>query len=126
MENLDKLFAVIIADYKEFDVRSGLKEMSEYSKREVADMESGKTLYAMEGKKYIRIVCRGSAWGFIVNTHDDKEYPYGTLLKCAGWKAPARNGARGNVVQGDFSWCKWTGLEYKSTSGKKINGVHVS
>ena len=65
------------------------------------------------GKKYIKILRDngGSAWGFIVNTDDDKKFKRGDILMCAGYKAPARNGARGNVLEGNYE-IAWTGPMY--------------
>tara|TARA_B100000287_G_scaffold349269_2_gene337764 strand:+ start:196 stop:540 length:345 start_codon:yes stop_codon:yes gene_type:complete len=63
------------------------------------------------GKKYIKIVNRNSAWGFIVNTEDDKKFKKGDILKCAGFNAPARNRARGNVLSGGYR-INWMGPEY--------------
>ena len=65
------------------------------------------------GKKYIKILTRkgGSAWGFVVNTDDDKKFKKGDLLKCAGWSAPARNAARGNVLEGNYP-INWMGPVY--------------
>ena len=63
------------------------------------------------GKKYIKIISSRSAWGFIVNTDDDKLFKKGDLLKCAGYAAPARNKARGNVLEGGFA-IQWTGPAY--------------
>jgi len=65
------------------------------------------------GSKYIKISIRkgGSAWGFVVNTDDDKKFKKGDLLKCAGWAAPARNAARGNVLEGGYP-INWTGPVY--------------
>jgi hypothetical protein len=54
----------------------------------------------------------------VVNVHNDKQFRFGDLLKAASWKTPARNAARGNVVDGDFSFVKWTGLDYM-TPGRK-------
>ena len=66
-----------------------------------------------KGKKYIKICTRdgGSSWGFVVNTDDDKKFKKGDLLKCAGFNAPARNAARGNVLDGGFS-INWMGPLY--------------
>jgi hypothetical protein len=66
-----------------------------------------------KGSKYIKICTRngGSSWGFVVNTDDDKKFKKGDLLKCAGYSAPARNGRRGNVLEGGFS-INWTGPMY--------------
>ena len=65
------------------------------------------------GAKYIKIMTRngGSAWGFVVATDNDKKFKKGDLLMCAGWSAPARNGARGNVLDGDYP-INWTGPLY--------------
>jgi hypothetical protein len=65
------------------------------------------------GRKYIKILTNdgGSAWGFVVNTDDDKKFKKGDLLKCAGYSAPERNGSRGNVLEGGFP-INWTGPRY--------------
>ena len=65
------------------------------------------------GSKYIKIVTgkhggNRSVWGFIVNTDKDKKFKKGDLLKAAGWAAPARNFARGNVLEGGYE-VRWTG-----------------
>lgn len=117
MQNLDKLLEAITADYETANAKS-IAQGNEYSVNRLAQMKSGEILSCKEGKKYIKVVFDNSVWGFIVNVHNDKDYPFGTLLKAASWATPARNGARGNVVEGDFSWCRWTGLEYK-TPGRK-------
>ena len=64
------------------------------------------------GKKYIRIVNgSGGVWGFIVNTADDKKFNLGDILMAAGWKTPARNSSRGNIIDGGYS-ISWTGPGY--------------
>ena len=63
------------------------------------------------GTKYIKISTKDSAWGFVVNTDDDVKFDRGDLLMCAGYKAPARNGKRGNVLKGGFN-INWTGPLY--------------
>ena len=65
------------------------------------------------GSKYIKILRNngGSAWGFVVNTDNDKKFKKGDILKCAGWSAPARNAARGNVLDGNYP-INWTGPLY--------------
>ena len=65
------------------------------------------------GSKYIKILRDngGSAWGFVVNTDNDNKFKKGDVLMCAGYKAPARNGARGNVLDGNYP-INWTGPLY--------------
>ena len=65
------------------------------------------------GSKYVKILVKdgGSAWGFVVNTDNDKKFKKGDILKCAGWAAPARNSARGNVLEGGYP-INWTGPLY--------------
>jgi len=68
-----------------------------------------------EGNKYIKIIRNDGqrmVWGFIVNTDNDAKFKRGDILKAAGWAAPARNKPRGNILDGDFSWVRWTGPEY--------------
>jgi len=72
-------------------------------------------ILVQEGSKYIKIVRSDSqdmVWGFIVKTDTDKKFRKGDILKAASWAAPARNKARGNILEGDFSWVRWTGPEY--------------
>ena len=74
---------------------------SEFSQNNIPEMSYE------EGKKYVRIVSgkhgQKSAFGFI-----DKET--GNLLKAAGWKAPAKNFARGNIADADISYINWTSI----------------
>ena len=42
---------------------------------------------------------------------NDKKFQKGDVLKCAGYNAPARNKARGNVLNGGFN-IQWTGPLY--------------
>ena len=68
------------------------------------------------GSKYIKIITgkhggNTSVWGFVVNTDNDKKFKKGDLLKAAGWAAPARNGARGNILEGGYP-INWTGPLY--------------
>ena len=64
-----------------------------------------------EGSKYIKIVKQGSVWGFVVKTDKDKKFRRGDILKAASWAAPARNKARGNILDGGYQ-INWTGPNY--------------
>ena len=51
-----------------------------------------------------------SVSGFIVKA-GDKKFREGDMLKAAGWAAPARNFARGNVLDGTgVDNVRWTGI----------------
>ena len=60
------------------------------------------------GNKYIKVVTNNTVWGFVVNTDNDKKFKTGDILKAAGWAAPARNFARGNILDGGYT-VGWTG-----------------
>ena len=66
------------------------------------------------GSKYIKVISgkrnQNSVCLFVVNTDRDKKFRFGDILKPAGWAAPARNFARGNVFEEDgFNRVQWTG-----------------
>jgi len=60
------------------------------------------------GKKYAKIITRGSVWGFVVAVDNDKTFAKGDVLKPASWASPARNFRRGNVLEGKYN-ANWTG-----------------
>ena len=86
----------------------GKGEMTEIQQNMVADFEN--SFEVSEGKKYIKIKQkRGGVWGFVVKQDDDK-FKAGDILKAAGYSAPARNAARGNVFTGYT--VQWAGPHY--------------
>ena len=73
-------------------------------------------LEVTEGSRYWKITSTNgsgtqrSVSGFIVKS-GDKKFREGDMLKAAGWAAPARNFARGNVLDGTgFENARWTGI----------------
>ena len=60
------------------------------------------------GNKYIKIINSGSVWGFVC-LYDDHKFQRGDILKPAGFNAPARNFARGNIFKLDSYNAVWTG-----------------
>ena len=72
-------------------------------------------LLVVEGRNYLKITKKlgnqEMVWGFIVK-EDGPKFRAGDILKAASWSKPARNKARGNILDGDFSMVRWTGPEY--------------
>jgi hypothetical protein len=100
-------------DYLNWTLRctSAKGGLSEINNTMIAEFNDGLTYKT--GSKYIKIMTRngGSAWGFVVNTDNDKKFKKGDILKAAGWAAPARNAARGNIIDGGYT-INWTGPLY--------------
>jgi hypothetical protein len=105
---LDNLKTQMVADYEGWQNASG-KPRTEIQASMLDEYING--IRFDEGSKYIKVVTGSSVWGFIVKGKDAKFAP-GDILKAAGWAAPARNKARGNVLSGDLSKVRWTGPEY--------------
>ncbi len=61
------------------------------------------------GKKYVKVVIKGSVHSFIVNTYDDPKFKFGDILKAASYSAPAKNFTRGNIFEGKFGRISWAG-----------------
>lgn len=105
---LESLKAEIVSNYEGWQNASG-KPRTEIQASMLDEFING--IRFDIGNKYIKVVTGTSVWGFIVKGKDAKFQP-GDILKAAGWAAPARNKARGNVLNGDFTWVRWTGPEY--------------
>ena len=103
----------IKADYLNWTTRCaaarGLEALTEINKKMIAEFNE-KITYKV-GTKYIKISAGGSVWGFVVNTDNDKKFRKGDILKAAGYAAPARNAARGNILDGGYA-IDWTGPLY--------------
>ena len=63
------------------------------------------------GSKYIKVISNDSVSAFIVKSDKDKKFKKGDILYPAGWAAPARNKARGNILNGNYP-IQWTGPLY--------------
>ena len=103
LAGLSKMKTAMIKDYN---------SMSFYDEMKANFAEGISVEY---GKKYIQIVktlgSQRMVWGFIVGVDNDKKFKLGDILKPAGWKAPARNAARGNILDGGYP-INWTGPLY--------------
>jgi hypothetical protein len=63
------------------------------------------------GSKYIKVITgreQRSVHSFIC-LKDNGKFKKGDILKAAGWSAPARNFARGNVMTKQYGATTWTG-----------------
>ena len=87
---------------------SGGKELTGYSKEQVDNWDN-KTKVS-EGKKYIKIVQDTGVFAFVMK-EDSGKFKKGDILKAAGYRAPAKNSARGNVLEGNYA-IQWTGPLY--------------
>jgi hypothetical protein len=105
---IETLIEMIKIDYENFCTRDGQKELSGYFAEQMEKFYDN--IEVRPGQKYIKIIKENSVWGFIVNTENDKKFQYGDILKAAGYNAPARNKARGNVFNGYE--IRWTGPMY--------------
>ena len=115
VEGCDAMLEAMREDYRGWSGRSNARHPER-----VAD-ENGETVsdrmcreyctsleYSM-GKKYIKVTDGESVKAFVVAVDDDKKFEYGDILMPAGWKTPARNFRRGNVLERTFDRIRWTG-----------------
>ena len=105
LSGLGKMKAAMIADYAKFMPPT----KSDTTAKMNADYADNFDI--RYGKKYIKIVCNNSVAAFVVGVDNDKKFKKGDILKPAGWAAPARNGARGNILEGNYA-INWTGPLY--------------
>lgn len=112
MKNLDLYINHILNDYKAFmnpDNRTG-----EVAKQVALEMIDQFQVEVVKGSKYLKIVTskkngnQRSVHSFIC-IRDMGKFTSGDILKPASWAAPAKNFARGNLFQGDFSKIRWMG-----------------
>jgi len=105
LAGIGKMKSAMIDDYKLFmppaksDITAQMNE------------EYANSFEVKYGSKYIKILSGSGVTAFIVRTDKDKKFKKGDILKPAGFNAPARNGARGNVLDGDYP-INWTGPLY--------------
>ena len=104
LSGLSKMKAAMIEDYENWGENSKIhdKMSKEYAEK----------LTISYGKKYIKIFEEGGGVkAFVVGVENDKKFKLGDILMPAGWAAPARNAARGNILDGEYP-INWTGACY--------------
>lgn len=97
MENeLNNLLEAIKASYADWSKRIGSDEIKD---KMIAEFNEKLTFKV--GKKFVKIITNGSVWGFIA-LYDDGKFRKGDILKAASWNAPAKNFARGNILEDGY------------------------
>ena len=109
-EGISNMMSGAKADYERFHTSNGREEIvaGSYGDTELKEYDS-KTKVSF-GKKFIKVVQGNTVFAFIVKEDTDK-FKKGDILKPAGYNAPAQNGARGNVLTGNY-YINWTGPLY--------------
>ena len=110
---IEKLLESMKEDYKRWSDRCADGEKSRAINTTMYE-EYCDGLEVTEGSRYWKIISdkhgSRSVCGFIVKA-GDKKFREGDMLKAAGWAAPARNFARGNVLDGrGVDNVRWTGI----------------
>ena len=103
LSGLSKIKTAMIEDYNSMSYNDEMK----------ANFADGISIEY--GSKYIKVFktlgSQKCIWGFIVGVDTDKKFKKGDILKPAGYAAPARNAARGNIIDGGYT-INWTGPLY--------------
>jgi hypothetical protein len=117
---IEKVLEAMREDYKRwtYATRTVHQNVDKFCKdveiREAMIENYNNGLKVEENRRYWKITgsngggSQVSVKGFIVKA-GDKKFREGDMLKAAGWNAPARNFARGNVLDG-VGKVRWTGI----------------
>ena len=102
VEGLDAMLDHMNDSYREW-----MKTDDPIKKRMCSEYHASLTYYM--GKKYVKVVSNNSVCAFVVACDGEKKLELGDILNPAGWRAPARNVRRGNVLDRTFDRVRWTG-----------------
>tara|TARA_S200000501_G_scaffold362113_1_gene391226 strand:- start:1142 stop:1555 length:414 start_codon:yes stop_codon:yes gene_type:complete len=112
VNGLDAMLDHMREDYKNWSELSSRYDGVSESRLTIRDdmvKEYNSSLTYRMGKKYVKVTDGRSVKAFVVACDNDKKFSFGDILKPAGWKAPARNFRRGNVLDRSFNAVRWTG-----------------
>ena len=112
VEGLDAMLNHMRSDYSSWSDLSSKYDGASESRLAIRDdmvKEYNSSLTYRMGKKYVKVTDGRSVKAFVVACTDDKKFEFGDILMPAGWKAPARNFRRGNVLDRTFERVRWTG-----------------
>ena len=103
-QGINNMMAGAKDDYIKMSTSNGKKELVGYSKEQVDNWDHNTTIFP--GKKYIKIVQGTGVFAFVMK-EDSGHLKKGDILKPAGYRAPAKNSARGNILSGNY-YIQWT------------------
>ena len=109
-EGISNMMSGAKADYERFHTSNGRKEIvpGSYGDTQLKEYDSKTRVDIC--RKFIKVVQENTVFAFIVKEDTDK-FKKGDILKPAGYRAPAKNSARGNVLSGNY-YIQWTGPLY--------------
>lgn len=109
--NIDAYLEHIRNDYTNWSNGSKFSSDDSVRNRMIAEFRDG--VHYEVGSKYIKVIIRSgmqrSVHSFICLENTGK-FKKGDILKAAGWSAPARNFARGNILTNQFGGIRWMGM----------------
>jgi len=106
---LDAIIAAYVAFRTDCKSRADAS-MAAYYDEAIANFK--RDLHIVSGKKYIKVIRTGTGvHSFIVKEDmvesNGKVWKAGDVLKAASYSAPAKNFARGNIIDGKFPTLSW-------------------
>ena len=105
LEGIGKMIDAMVTDYGKFSYHSKDDTVRNNMFNEYKD-----GFKQIVGQKFIKITNGNGVKAFIVR-EDNGKFKKGDILKPASWRAPAKNSARGNVLEGGYA-IQWTGPLY--------------